>query len=156
RWTIDLSVAQLLRVYTADTLHLNLKGTSVSATLNGAFVASTAYNAGVVDGRLGLAVRGGSAAFTSVRVQTDDPAFLTTAAAPDAAPAAAPTAPVVPAVSVGDASVTEGNAGTFVIAVPVTLSEATTVTVRVPWSLAGGTAVAGTDFAASSGELVFD
>ena len=83
-----------------------------------------------------------------MRVQTDDPAFLTTAAAPPA--------PVVPAVSVGDASVTEGNAGTFVIAVPVTLSEATTVTVRVPWSLSGGTAVAGTDFAASSGELVFD
>ena len=147
-WTVDLSVAQVLRLDTAYTLQLNLKGTSVSATLNGAFVASTAYNAGVVDGRLGLVVRSGSAAFTSVRVQTDDPAFLTTAAAPPA--------PVVPAVSVGDASVTEGNAGTFVIAVPVTLSEATTVTVRVPWSLSGGTAVAGTDFAASSGELVFD
>jgi hypothetical protein len=59
-------------------------------------------------------------------------------------------------VSVGDASVGEGDSGTFVIAVPVTLSEATTVTVRVPWSLSGGTAVAGTDFTASSGELVFD
>ena len=53
------------RLDTAYTLQLNLKGTSVSATLNGAFVASTAYNAGVVDGRFGLVVRSGSAAFTS-------------------------------------------------------------------------------------------
>src|SRR4029079_13141948 len=57
-WTVDLSVAQVLRLNTAYTLQLNLRGTSVSATLNGAFVASTAYNAGVVDGRLGLPRRG--------------------------------------------------------------------------------------------------
>jgi len=59
-------------------------------------------------------------------------------------------------VTVGDASVTEGNSGSVVVVVPVTLSQATTATVRVPWSLSGGTASAGTDFTGASGELVFD
>jgi len=40
---------------------VQLKGTSASVTLNGMFMVSTAYNAGVADGAFGLLVRAGSA-----------------------------------------------------------------------------------------------
>ena len=61
-----------------------------------------------------------------------------------------------PSVSVGDASVTEGNAGTTPLSFPVTLSAASTQPVSVTYATADGTATAPSDYAAASGTLTFD
>jgi len=65
-------------------------------------------------------------------------------------------APVpVPTLSIGDASVGEGDAGTTTATFTVSLSAAATGTVTVNYATADGTAVAGTDYIASSGALSF-
>ncbi|WP_084539781.1 Calx-beta domain-containing protein [Azorhizobium doebereinerae] len=64
-------------------------------------------------------------------------------------------APVVPVVSVADASVTEGNSGAVDLAFTVTLSQATTGAVSVHYGTQDGTAGAGSDYAATSGTLTF-
>jgi hypothetical protein len=60
-----------------------------------------------------------------------------------------------PSVSVGDASVTEGNAGTTPLSFPVTLSAASTQPVSVTYATADGTATAPSDYAAASGTVTF-
>ena len=116
-----------------------------------AFAVSTGFNAGVVDGRFGLMARSGTATFTSLRVRTDDPVFEGSTTTPvEEPPVAEP-----PVVSVSGVRVTEGNSGQKTATVTVTLSKAATSEVRVAWSLVAGSALAGSDFAAGSGELVF-
>jgi large repetitive protein len=61
----------------------------------------------------------------------------------------------VAAVSVADATVREGNAGTVVVEVPVTLSQPAVDEVSVSWTTRDGTAVAGEDFTAASGVVTF-
>ena len=61
-----------------------------------------------------------------------------------------------PSVSVGDASVTEGNAGTTPLSFPVTLSAASTQPVSVTYATADGTATAPSDYAAANGTLTFN
>ncbi len=61
----------------------------------------------------------------------------------------------LPAVSVADASVSEGDSGTHDLAFTVTLSSAATGPVTVAYQTANGTATAGTDYAAQSGTLTF-
>ena len=58
---------------------------------------------------------------------------------------------VLPTVSIGPATVVEGNAGTTNAVFPVTLSAATTVPVTVSYATANGTATAGSDYTAASG-----
>jgi hypothetical protein len=60
-----------------------------------------------------------------------------------------------PSVSVGDASVTEGNAGTTSMTFPVTLSAASSQPVTVTFATADGTATAPSDYAAANGTLTF-
>lgn len=60
-----------------------------------------------------------------------------------------------PSVSVGDASVAEGNAGTTQLSFPVTLSAASTQPVSVTYATADGTATAPSDYAAANGTLTF-
>jgi chitinase len=61
-----------------------------------------------------------------------------------------------PRVSVGDASIVEGNSGTRALRFPVSLSTRPgTGTVTVSWSTAPGTATGGTDFTATKGKLTF-
>jgi Calx-beta domain len=60
-----------------------------------------------------------------------------------------------PAITVGDASVAEGNAGATTVAVPVTLSAASTSAVTVAYATADGTATAGSDYTAANGTLTF-
>jgi large repetitive protein len=63
---------------------------------------------------------------------------------------------IVPAtLSVGDTTVLEGNVGTNIAAVVVTLSEPTSKTVSVNYATADGTARAGTEYQAASGKLTF-
>jgi len=61
-----------------------------------------------------------------------------------------------PSVSVGDASVAEGNSGTTTLAFPVTLSAASAQPVSVTYATADGTATAPSDYAAATGTLTFN
>jgi hypothetical protein len=65
------------------------------------------------------------------------------------------TSPPPPSVSVNDASVTEGNAGTVNATFTVTLSAVYGQSVTVNYSTATGTATAGSDFQTASGTLTF-
>jgi hypothetical protein len=60
-----------------------------------------------------------------------------------------------PALSIADASVVEGNAGTTTASFVVTLSAASGRTVTVDFATANGTATAGTDYVAGIGNLTF-
>jgi hypothetical protein len=63
--------------------------------------------------------------------------------------------PVVPAISVADVSITEGNSGSSNAGFVVSLSAATTQTVTVNYATANGTAAAPGDYTAGSGTLTF-
>jgi len=63
--------------------------------------------------------------------------------------------PTLPSLSVSDATVTEGNAGTVNAVFTVTLSAASAQTVTVSYATANGSASAGSDYAAASGTLTF-
>ncbi len=69
--------------------------------------------------------------------------------------AGVPPPPVLPTLSVADASIVEGNAGTSQLSFTVTLSQAATAPVTVSYSTADGTAAAGSDYTARSGTLTF-
>jgi Calx-beta domain len=60
-----------------------------------------------------------------------------------------------PSITIGDASVTEGNGGTVNAGFPVTLSAASGKPVTVAYATSNGSAVAPTDYASSSGTLTF-
>jgi hypothetical protein len=60
-----------------------------------------------------------------------------------------------PAISVGDATVAEGNSGTTTLPVPVMLSAASTSTITVDYATSNGTATAGSDYTAANGTLTF-
>jgi Calx-beta domain len=62
---------------------------------------------------------------------------------------------VTPSLSIADASVTEGNAGTTTANFAVTLSAVASGTVTVSYATANGTATAGSDYVATSGTLTF-
>jgi uncharacterized repeat protein (TIGR01451 family) len=62
---------------------------------------------------------------------------------------------VLPSLSIGDASIIEGNSGTTGIDFTVTLSEASSQTVTVNFATANGSALAPTDYVANSGTLTF-
>ncbi|MFA6109039.1 MAG: Calx-beta domain-containing protein [Candidatus Latescibacterota bacterium] len=55
--------------------------------------------------------------------------------------------------SVGDATVAEGNEGTRGLLFPVSLSTPSAAAVSVAWTTVDGTAIAGTDYTAASGRL---
>ena len=63
--------------------------------------------------------------------------------------------PVVPVIVPGTASVTEGNSGTRVLNVPVSLSKATSVPVSVAWTTVASSATTPSDYTAASGTLTF-
>ena len=62
----------------------------------------------------------------------------------------------LPSISIGDASVTEGNTGTTTMSFPVTLSAASAQPVSVGYATADGTATAPSDYATASGTLTFN
>jgi hypothetical protein len=61
----------------------------------------------------------------------------------------------LPSLSISDATVTEGNAGTVTAVFTVTLSAVSVQTVTVSYATASGSATAGTDYVAASGTLTF-
>lgn len=64
------------------------------------------------------------------------------------------TAPL-PALSISNNSVAEGDAGSTTVTVTVTLSAASASTVTVDYATGGGTATAGSDYTAESGTITF-
>jgi hypothetical protein len=66
-----------------------------------------------------------------------------------------PPPPLPPAVSVADATVTEGNSGTVAASFSVSLSAASAQTVSVNYSTQDNTASAGSDYEAASGTISF-
>lgn len=60
-----------------------------------------------------------------------------------------------PALSVGDVQVTEGDAGTAVASLTVSLSAASGKTIQVDYATADGTAIADDDYTGKSGTLIF-
>jgi uncharacterized repeat protein (TIGR01451 family) len=65
------------------------------------------------------------------------------------------TTPAQPQISISDAQVIEGNAGTTPLTFNVTLSAASASTVTVGWGTADQTATAGSDYAATGGTVTF-
>ena len=65
------------------------------------------------------------------------------------------TAPTLPALSVGDVAMREGDSGTAELMFIVTLDKAATGPVTVNYATANGTAMAGSDYAALTGTLTF-
>src|SRR5207245_2232172 len=55
----------------------------------------------------------------------------------------------------GSASIVEGNTGTKVLNVPVTLTEASSQTVTAHWATSNNSAVAPADYVAASGTVTF-
>jgi uncharacterized repeat protein (TIGR01451 family) len=63
--------------------------------------------------------------------------------------------PAPPSVRIGNLTFPEGNSGTFNVTFTATLSAASTSISRVRWQTQDGSATAGSDYNAASGELVF-
>jgi len=68
---------------------------------------------------------------------------------------AAISTPATPSISISDAQVVEGNAGTATMTFNVFLSAASASTITVGFATANGTATSGTDFTANSGTVTF-
>ncbi|HEX3070701.1 MAG TPA: Calx-beta domain-containing protein [Thermoanaerobaculia bacterium] len=63
--------------------------------------------------------------------------------------------PPTPSVQIGNLTFAEGNSGTFNVTFTATLSAPSTSVSRVRWQTQDGSATAGSDYLAGSGELVF-
>ncbi len=68
---------------------------------------------------------------------------------------AAVSTPATPSITIGNAQVTEGNAGTTPMSFSVFLSAASASTVTVNFATAAGTATSGVDYVATSGTVTF-
>ena len=84
---------------------------------------------------------------------TDDDGTTETLTSAETAAAESP--PPLPVLSIGDASVDEGDSGSATLDFTVTLNRAATETVTVEWATSDGTATAGTDYTAGNGTLTF-
>ncbi len=73
---------------------------------------------------------------------------------PVAIPTPAPT-PILPTITIGDVSVTEGNSGTSLANFEVSLSKTFEQPVTVSYATGNGTATAGSDYVAKTGTLTF-
>ena len=63
--------------------------------------------------------------------------------------------PALPGISASDINVTEGNSGTSLATVTLSLSKASTSPITVNYATADGTATAGSDYVAGSGSVTF-
>ena len=117
----------------------------------GVVAGSVTIAAGALTGNLPVSING------DTTVEPDETFTLTISAATNATLGTATAtgtilnddvlAPALPVVSVGNASIVEGNVGTSVLNFPVTLSSAAPVGgVTITYSTANGTATAGSDY----------
>lgn len=61
--------------------------------------------------------------------------------------------PTLPKISVGDATIVEGDSGFTYVTLPVTLDKALTTQARISFTTANGTAIAGSDYISTSGNV---
>ncbi|MFH0882471.1 MAG: Calx-beta domain-containing protein, partial [bacterium] len=142
-WVVNAAWSNAALNATEDySLGATLMGNTVSVTVNGQGVLSFAFNALVTDGQFGLLARNGEVSFDTFTVRTDDPAFINST-------------PALPAISVSDASVTEGDSGSKAVTVTFTLSAPADGPVSVDYSTLNGSAVAGEDYQSATGTLIF-
>ncbi|HSU55216.1 MAG TPA: M36 family metallopeptidase, partial [Candidatus Dormibacteraeota bacterium] len=134
--------------------------TFVSATSS---QGSCAQSAGVVTCNLGTVAGGTNAAVTIVAVPTT-PGVLTNTATVSRAEAdpylgnntaIATTLAQVPAISIGDRTILEGNSGITNATFTVSLSVTAPLPVSVNYATADGTALAGADYVSTNGTLTF-
>ena len=78
-WVVDATYTPTSTTLSSDTtytLGVDLKGTSVSVTLDGQTVLGHVFNASTVDGRFGLLAAGADATFDDVELKTNDLGFV--------------------------------------------------------------------------------
>nr|WP_232786762.1 Calx-beta domain-containing protein [Mycolicibacterium aurum] len=137
-------------------------------TSNGTAIAGTDYTAssGVIEFAAGVTSRTVHVDIIGDTLAESNETFTVTLSSPTGATIADGSAigtitnddgvaPVLPKVSVADATVAEGNSGTKNIVFTVTLDKAASAPVSVAYTTAGGTATAGSDFTAKSGVVTF-
>ncbi|HEX7167002.1 MAG TPA: Calx-beta domain-containing protein [Acidimicrobiales bacterium] len=138
-WFEDASASYPLVAGTFYNVKVTLDGNVVTVLVDGNSVLSFRYASLLNDGAVGVIARNAPAAFGSFTMQTDDPELT----------------PALPFVSVGDATVVEGPAGTRTVTVTITLSRASDQPVTVVWSTVDGAAVAGADYQSAGGSVTF-
>ncbi|MCG3200065.1 MAG: hypothetical protein GHCLOJNM_04594 [bacterium] len=121
-----LTVSAITQPATGGSASIGAGGANVSFTPAAGFTGTTSFTYTASDGR------GGS-----------DTATVTV------------TVTALPTLSIGDVTITEGNAGQSAAVFAVTLSAASGQTVTVGYATANGTALAGSDYVAASGTLTF-
>ncbi|MDY0378541.1 MAG: Calx-beta domain-containing protein, partial [Desulfobacterales bacterium] len=139
---VDAEWSATLSADTDYKLGITIAERSVSVTLDGRAVSSYSFNALVTDGEFGLLARNGEVVFDSFMIMTDDPAL-------------AGITPVLPTVSILDASILEGNDGSQAVSLTLTLSAASTEVVTVDYATADSTAFAGEDYEQAAGTVTF-
>ncbi|HSP28230.1 MAG TPA: Calx-beta domain-containing protein, partial [Ilumatobacteraceae bacterium] len=141
-WTIDRSATMVLADGIDHVVNITLKGASVNVTVNGSTIFAHGYNSALVDGGFGVLTTG-SGTFDNVRVRTNSSNF------DEYNPGSV-------LVSIGDATVTEGDSGTTAVTLTIQLASAATETVTVGWVTTPGTALAPGDYVAASGTVTFN
>ncbi|MBL8484085.1 MAG: hypothetical protein JNJ60_17950, partial [Rhodocyclaceae bacterium] len=138
-----MTFAKTLDDTTAHALKLSFAGAAITVSADGATLGTYGFNSALVDGGFGLVSFGGNTSFDSIAIRTNDPAFQGST-------------PAMPSVSVGDAVMLEGAAGTTATAqLTVTLSEAAGTATTIDWTTVNGSASAGVDYSLRSGTVTF-
>jgi hypothetical protein len=140
-WVADARAAMFLDDLADHQVKVALRGAAVSMYVNGGLIASFGYNAALVDGGFGL-LTDGTGSFEEVRVKTNDPDFNEYD----------PTSEIV---SIGDATVTEGDSGNVTVQLLVELDQPAGDTITVDWVTGPGSAGADVDFVLASGTVTF-
>jgi hypothetical protein len=139
-WSVDASTAWALDDGIDHLVKITVKGASVNVLVDGATVFGYGFNSPLVDGGFGVLTTG-TGSFDDVRVRTDDPGF------DEYDPGTL--------VSIGDATVTEGDSGSTEVTATISLDAAADEAITVAWVTGPGSALAGADFVAASGTLTF-
>jgi Ca2+-binding RTX toxin-like protein len=126
--TVDAAWSAVISSSTDYILGVTLTGTTVDVTLDGSRVLSFDYHALVTDGAFGLLAEDGTVSVDAFTVQTDDPAY------------AVCLPPVVPEISVADATIVEGDSGWHQVGLTFSLSAAANEMVSVNYRTVSGTA----------------
>jgi hypothetical protein len=143
---VDQAIARTITAGSDYLLNIVLKATVVTVTLSGQVLASVTYNAPLADGRQGVFGLGAGTvvSINDYRLKTDDPVY-TAATAPQQT------------VSISDASVTEGAAGTTKTVTLTVTRSSSTDPLTMAWSIdpSMSTATNGTDYTGPTSGTVY-
>jgi hypothetical protein len=140
-WIVDATTAWALADGVDHLVKITLKGAGVNVVVDGQTIFGYGYNSPLVDGAFGI-LTDGTGSFDNVRVRTNDPGF------DEYDPGGS-------LVSVSDAVVVEGDAGTTDVIVTIGLDVASTEAITVSWVTGPGTALGDVDFIVVSGSVTF-